>query len=151
MQLFRGSRAWLQCGVVHQSYVLLACRKFWFGAKVIEELDAAVHYMIQLEDVVALCEAAFSIGISIKWMPIDVPDELPARVTPAFMRMMGERVSGAGKEASQSQPAASPLEAWQKLCWAIYSWRQQRQMVTQKASSRHSGLNGTFCSSERVS
>ena len=39
--------------------------------------------MIQLEDVVALCEAAFSIGISIKWMPIDVPDELPARVTPA--------------------------------------------------------------------
>jgi hypothetical protein len=29
-------------------------------------LDAAVHYMIQLEDVVALCEAAFSIGINIK-------------------------------------------------------------------------------------
>jgi hypothetical protein len=33
-------------------------------------------------------------------MPIDVPDELPARVTPVFMRMMGERVSEAGKEAS---------------------------------------------------
>eukprot|EP01047_Picozoa_sp_COSAG01_P031962 COSAG01_NODE_2292_length_7969_cov_3.362262_1_plen_208_part_00 len=30
MWLFQGSEAWLQCGVVHHSYVLLVCRKFWF-------------------------------------------------------------------------------------------------------------------------
>jgi hypothetical protein len=30
MWLFRGSKAWLQWGVVHHSYVLLVCRKFWF-------------------------------------------------------------------------------------------------------------------------
>jgi hypothetical protein len=32
MWLFRGSKAWLQWGVVHHSYVLLVCRKFWFLA-----------------------------------------------------------------------------------------------------------------------
>jgi hypothetical protein len=29
--MFRGSRAWSQWGAVHRSYVLLACRKFWFS------------------------------------------------------------------------------------------------------------------------
>jgi hypothetical protein len=27
--VFRGSRAWSKEGVVHRSYVLLVCRKFW--------------------------------------------------------------------------------------------------------------------------
>jgi hypothetical protein len=31
MWMFRGSRAWSQCGVAHRFYVLLACRKFWFS------------------------------------------------------------------------------------------------------------------------
>jgi hypothetical protein len=33
MWLFWGSKAWPQCEVVHHSYMLLVCRKFWFLRK----------------------------------------------------------------------------------------------------------------------
>jgi hypothetical protein len=33
MWIFQGSMAWSKWGVVHRSYVLLVCRKFWFFKK----------------------------------------------------------------------------------------------------------------------
>ena len=66
-------------------------------------LDSAVHEMVPIEELIDLAAFAFSIGIEVEWLPMDVPTDLPTEVSASLFRSMGEKLARAGREASHAR------------------------------------------------